>query len=110
MSSIDDRQYWICRLCHLNSRRPRSVKAFASICTGAISTAIDHLKRVHRVGPHGLITVDKDQPSTASHQSTIDSYCNVAVERNRAAAAFDSEVLKGILTRYAFQSNQLYLR
>jgi hypothetical protein len=40
------------------------------------------------------------QPSTTSQgQSSIDSYCSAALERNRAAEAFDYEVFRGILTR-----------
>jgi hypothetical protein len=105
-NSINGHEYWVCRLCHTSTRRPRNAKDFAFICTKATSSAIDHLQRVHRLGPRGAITVDESQPSTTSQQSTIDGYCKGAMERNNAAAAFDYEMFKGLLTRL-FTTEQL---
>jgi hypothetical protein len=95
------REYWICKHCHLGPKKPLKPTDFAYVCTKATSSAIDHLRDVHKLGRLGAIT--EEQPHLVNPlqgQSVLESYCVGAAERNRSAEAFDYDVFKGKLTRF----------
>jgi len=95
----DGLEYWICRLCHHQPKKPRNALRFSYPCGKATSSAAHHLKEFHAIGPDGVIV--KTMPSTPSRsQSILDGYCAAAAERNAAAEAFDYETFKGLLTRF----------
>lgn len=96
----DGLDYWVCRLCHNGSRKPRNAVKSSYVCTKATSSAAHHLDRVHSIGRDGIIS--RTAPSTPSgqSQSVLDSYCSAASERNTAAEAFNVEVFRGLLTRF----------
>jgi hypothetical protein len=103
--------YWICKLCHTALKKPSNPHKFAYTCDKATSSAIEHLRLVHRQGPNGQIAPRRPQPSRSSQvdsQSSIEAYCEVAAERNRAASAFNYGTSRSLLTRL-FTSEQLPL-
>jgi hypothetical protein len=108
----DGQDYWICRHCHTGPKQPPNPARFAYVCTKATSSAIEHLKGFHRLGPHGRLAPESIAPITPLQgQSSLDAYysAGAASERNRAAESFDYDVFKGLLTRL-FTVEQIPLR
>jgi hypothetical protein len=103
--ACEGRDYWICKLCYLGSKKPPTPTDFAYVCTKSTSSAGDHLRHRHHLGPNGPITQPRSMPST---QSSLDGYCAAAAERNSAALAFDVNVFRSLLTRM-FTEEQLPL-
>jgi len=95
------REYWICKHCHTSPKEPKNPTDFAYVCTNATSSAIDHLKYIHKLGKHSAITEERTQQVNLSQgQSVLNTYCPGAAERNRTSEAFDYSVFKGKLTRF----------
>lgn len=100
----DSHEYWICRLCHIGSHKPPNPATF-TYSTTATSGAASHLEKVHRVGPHGAITVPENQQLNRSRdQGSIHSYYTTSSE----STSFDREVFKGLLVRL-FTTEQMAL-
>jgi hypothetical protein len=91
----DGNEYWICKLCQTASRKPPNPSSF-TYSTTATSGAAGHLERVHRVGPHGAITVPQSQPlNRTGDQGSIHSYYTNSSD----STSFDREVFRGLLVR-----------
>jgi hypothetical protein len=74
---------------------------------------MNHLRDLHSIGPEGTIVrpprSQLSTPSPGRAPSMLDSYCAAASERNAAAAAFDHEIFRGLLTRF-FVTEQIPLQ
>jgi hypothetical protein len=79
------------------------------MCNKATSSAIDHLKDVHKLGKHSTIHEERAQPmNPLQGQSVLNTYCVTVPERNRTAEAFDYDVFRGKLIRF-FTMEQIAL-
>jgi hypothetical protein len=107
--SSEGRDYWVCRLCHTGPSRPHKPAGSSFVCTESTSSAVDHLKKVHRIGPRGLVTALQSQPSNSSGgQSLIDGFIEASSASASTEAVFEPEVLRGYLVRL-FTTEQLAL-
>jgi hypothetical protein len=98
---ITGREYWICKHCHTGLKKPKNPTDFVYVCNKATSSAIDHLKDVHKLGKHGAIREERAQPmNPLQGQSVLNTYCVAAAERNCTAEAFDYDVFRGKLIRF----------
>lgn len=62
----------VCRLCHTRPSNPRKPAGSSFVCDYSTTSAVKHLKKVHRVGSSGPNIVPRSQPSTSSRgQSTM---------------------------------------
>lgn len=89
-------EYWACRLCHSSLSKPRDPFKFVYNCN-ATSGAITHPENVHRVGPHGQITVEQSQLSNGlGGQQSIHGFYTPST--TSSDTSFDAEAFKGLLT------------
>jgi hypothetical protein len=70
---------------------------------------MNHLRDLHSIGPEGtIVRPPRSQPLTPTlgrAPSMLDSYCAAASKRNAAAAAFDHEIFRGLLTLLRHRTN-----
>jgi hypothetical protein len=73
---------------------------------------MNHLRDLHSIRPEGtIVRPPRSQALTlipSRVPSMLDSYCAAASQRNAAAAAFDHEIFRGLLTRF-FVTEQIPL-